>query len=216
MSLRRIAEPAVSAVDANRIAARLNLCDSVQILDVSQTLAPPAVAMAEQYTRRAFITQDWQQEFKRWSSVLTLARPPLQQLLTFEYRDPDGVWTAVDSALYEVVTNGSFSEIRLLYGQTWPVHEASCYPVRATFRAGYGDAASDVPDVVELAVSMLVSQWFVYREDVTAQKLERVPNGFRALLDVIKVRMVPESDWLDNGDPDTTWRAPTPGAGVVT
>ena len=74
-------------------------------------------------------------------------------------------------------------------GFTWPVAQQRSDAINIEFVAGFGDAASDVPDTIRHAMLMLISFWYENRENeligVTSKTL---PFGFVDLLNIHRER----------------------------
>ncbi|CAH1670737.1 MULTISPECIES: hypothetical protein [unclassified Chelatococcus] len=112
------------------------------------------------------------------SPVFMLYYPPLIEVVSVKYRDPDGVEQTVDPADYRVIGGAGATGIARLaptYGTPWPRAQASEESVRITFRAGYPvvDGKSTVPAPIRHAVQLGVRELldvgrelFLKREDV--------------------------------------------------
>jgi uncharacterized phiE125 gp8 family phage protein len=68
-------------------------------------------------------------------------------------------------------------------GNEWPDYtEAGC-GVKVTFIAGYGDAATSIPDDIVLAVKMTVAHWMENRESQELPpEVKRILNAYQVPL----------------------------------
>lgn len=151
----------------------------------------------EAYTRRAFITQTFEQlrdEFPpSLEDEIELPLPPLQQVESVSYYDGAGVLTVWDPAEYVVTAPaGDTAErgsIRLAYGKSWPTPQIRPNAVAIRFTCGYGDASADVPAGIRCGLLIVVAELYKNREEsVTGTIINRVPlaaenmlNPFRSL-----------------------------------
>jgi uncharacterized phiE125 gp8 family phage protein len=123
---------------------------------------------------------------------IDLPFPPVIEILSVRYIDPDGVETTMSPDDYEL----AFGKIRPKYGVSWPAVRCQSDAVRIEYRAGYGtpDAsdppvyANAIPAPVKVAILMLVGQWYQTREPVTlGQTVEHLPFAVEALLSPYRV-----------------------------
>ena len=126
------------------------------------SLIKAAREKGEELSRRAFITQTWEQIVDAWpgDSCLKIFRPPLQSITSVVYLDEDNVehaWTDFftddRSEPGVVIFNSLPGDVLLKTGA-----------ITVTFDAGYGDAGSDVPERINQAILSLVAYWYENRE----------------------------------------------------
>jgi hypothetical protein len=120
------------------------------------------------WLRRALITQTWKMELAEFSDEIEIPLPPLQALLKVQYYDEDNVLTdlydvtvspEVTSDVF-IVVGGLCSKLVLAYDEEWPVTYERPDAVRITFRAGYGDAGTDVPRPICRSIGMLATHLY--------------------------------------------------------
>jgi uncharacterized phiE125 gp8 family phage protein len=149
----------------------------------------------ERVLDRQLITATWQLDLEGFPDEIELRKLPVSSIDKIEYADPDtGVMTelAVTQYQYATLTPDEPARIAPAYGLCWPSVRGDVYSsVRITFKAGYGAAATSVPDDYQHAVLLLVGHWFLNRESVADQVLTPVPEAFQALL--------AECDWGNYG-----------------
>ena len=123
-----------------------------------------ARAMAENYMRRALVTQTWEMRFDHFQDVMRLERPPLQSVTSVKYLDVDGNEQTVDSSVYDVDTYSAPGRVVLGYDQTWPTPRVVAHAVRITYVAGYGLTAITIPEPIRQGILMLVGTLYEIRE----------------------------------------------------
>lgn len=185
-----VAPPAfepVSLAEA-KLHCRVSISDDDAYL---QGLVAAARAWVEDYTGRALITQTLRWELDDFPDrhYLLLPKAPVQsitELRTFD--EDDEVGTVMDEDDYVVDLQSEPARIVLKSGEVWPTELDVARAVRIPFVAGYEptaspDAGEAVPELLKLAIKMLVSTWYDHRETVTQlANLKEVPGGIDALL----------------------------------
>lgn len=144
--------------------------------------------MAEQYTRRAFVTQTWQASFSLTDGSTTgrpfvdymtsgsfcapdampraieLARPPLVSVDSIVYyTDGSDTPATFASSNYQVSTIGYKGRVMLRTGSVWPSALRPMDSIVITYTAGYG-SASDVPMAIKEAILEWAAHWYENRE----------------------------------------------------
>lgn len=171
----------------------------------------------EKQTHRAFFDQTWclaldhfpigwvgqgtvgPQEFGNWYygdwffKGLTIQLPysQVQSVASITYADQFGLPQTLAPSAYTLDTITEPARITPVYGTYWPI-TAMYVPgnVRVTYVAGsYGDGVevNTCPQVIVLAILMLVAHWYQNREASAAQSLSEIPLGVNALLDTVTI-----------------------------
>lgn len=189
MSLTQSVKPAVEPISTAEAKAQshVSTADDDTYID---TLIKASRQQCEIEQARSYITQTWELRLDRFPAEIELPRPPVQSVTSVAYIDTDGdsqTLTAVTD--YQVSLNGVLPRIMPAVDKEWPTVRESTYDaVTVTYVAGYGDAGSDVPDLVKLAVKMLVAHWYRLREPViTGTILTPVPLHIVRILGAKKV-----------------------------
>jgi uncharacterized phiE125 gp8 family phage protein len=130
---------------------------------------PAAVDAFTAYTKRALIETRVKQTFDTFpcERYFLLERAPLIELEEFRFADSDGWSTVVDSDLY-YVTSSSPAKIVLNPNKQWPKTREGCENVQLIYTCGYGEDDDYVPYSAKQALSMLVGDMFLHREDSIA------------------------------------------------
>ena len=102
-----------------------------------------------------------------FSGVIYLPRPPVQSVTSIIYDDTDGDPVTWSSSLYLLDSKSFPGRITPAYNEDWPSTRPQNNNVRVLFKAGYGDAASDVAEDDKVQIMFLIAQWFRHREPTT-------------------------------------------------
>jgi uncharacterized phiE125 gp8 family phage protein len=134
---------------------------------------------------RCLINQTWRQAWTVWEDELRLPFPNVSAV-TLTYYDQNNVQQTVAASAYELIEDAMGSLIR--FNSTFDppeLYEDRTDAVRCSLVAGYGTAASDVPESLKVAIKMLVAQWYANRE-VSGPQSFAVPLGFDAIVSPFK------------------------------
>ncbi len=112
-----------------------------------------------------------------------LPYPPLQEVVSVQYRDPNGVLQTWDPSKYDVVTSGRFGAIVPKVGQCYPATRAKVPDaVIVTFVCGYEDEA-DIPRRYLEAQRFLIAHWYANPEPMNVGNLvSSLPSGLDLVL----------------------------------
>jgi uncharacterized phiE125 gp8 family phage protein len=138
----------------------------------------------EEYQNRALITQTWDLWLDEFPcrSYIEIPRSPLQTVAHIKYYDEDNVAHTFNASLYTVDANTQKGRVFLNAGEIWD--NDSLRPFKAVniqFTAGYGDDASDVPEIERNAIRLMVGHFYENRENANTDRLYTIPDGARAL-----------------------------------
>jgi len=116
----------------------------------------------------ALITQSWRYRLDRWppSRTLTLPLHPVQSLMEVTVHEDESTNQTLDSASFTL--DGISKVPRLVWrgSGAMPTPGLAVNGIEVDFIAGYGDAASDVPQPICQALLLLVAHWYENREPV--------------------------------------------------
>lgn len=144
-----------------------------------------AVEHVEQYTGLGLIEQTWTQAFATFSDPMILRRRPLLSVVSVAYLDAAGATQALDDAEYSVAGVGadkSPGTVRRASGGTWPTALDVEEAVTVTYQVGFGETHNDVPELIRHAILLTAATWFIYREDLSSERVSEVPGASKALL----------------------------------
>lgn len=148
---------------------------------------------AEADTGRALITQTWDLTLDGFpvssDCPIQLPLPPCQSVTSISYYDTAGTLQTWSSSYYQVAIGQDEARIRPIYGQVYPSTYARMQAVTVRFVAGYGAAASAVPDEIRHALKLMIGHWHQNREDLNIgnivtpidQQSSWLLNGHRVL-----------------------------------
>jgi len=216
-SFKLLTPPAVEPVTLDEAKAQARVDTNVD--DALLTgLIVAARQWAESYTGRAFINQSWQMWLDLGSTALgawwdgmregsisslneinyiTLPRPPLASVTSVTFYDNSDNATVWAASNYFVDTMREPGRLALRMGAVWPVPGRLTNGIGIQYVAGYGNDASDVPDVIRLAIRQLVAHWYEHRGEAATAASARgaiimptvpVPLVIQALLDPYRIR----------------------------
>jgi uncharacterized phiE125 gp8 family phage protein len=186
MALTLVTAPAVEPISSAeaKLHLRVDISDDDNLITA---LIQTAREVAEDISRRALITQTWKlilDEFPKGDEI-AIPLPPLQSVTSITYKDQDGTASTFSSDDYIVNTDTEPGKVVLAYGASWP--STTLYPTGAItvqFKAGFGDASTDVPEKYRQAMLLLIGHWYENREAIatTGAVPKEVPFGVEALL----------------------------------
>jgi uncharacterized phiE125 gp8 family phage protein len=121
----------------------------------------------EGFQNRAYITQTWEYWLDAWpdEDYIEIPLPPLSSVTSILYYDTDDTENTLDADEYTVDTDSEPGRVFLNYGESWPSetlrpHQGICI----TFVCGYGATAASVPELVTLAMLLLIGDYYENRE----------------------------------------------------
>jgi uncharacterized phiE125 gp8 family phage protein len=185
-----------------------------------QGLITAARVQCEIATRRAFLTQTWEQYFDHFPRsgmlpdrhhvqythphnhwFLRLIRPPLLAVNSITYVDMNGNLQTMDPSTYVVDAASEPARISPLFGGIWPVTRitgtpANPHSVVVNYNCGFGAnstaalAAEPKFQQAITAIMMLVGHWYANREPVVAGQGVEIPFHISRLLTALTVEEV--------------------------
>ncbi len=179
-----LAGPAVEPVSLGEAKTFLRV-DTTDEDDLIQTLIAAGRVHVEAITRRAMIEQNWRLSFDEWPDGNEVRVPlgPLAALAAVRVYDPDDAATAL--ALTQFLADIGSTPGRIVLPPTIegePV-KRDALAIEIDYTAGYGAAATDVPEALRQAMLVLVAHWFEHRDAVLmAGTGAIVPVGFDKLI----------------------------------
>jgi uncharacterized phiE125 gp8 family phage protein len=136
----------------------------------------------------ALVTQNWRLVLDCWpANGRIAARPaPLQALTAARVFDFDGEVRAID--LQSFVPDASTSTLSFM-PWTLPMPTRIAAGIEIDIAAGFGDAASDVPEPLRQAIRLLVAHWHESRAALAGAEAAPMPPNASAL--IAPYRMLP-------------------------
>ena len=143
---------------------RLDIDDKTQDA-LLKVLIRAATDYAEKYTKKDFITRTYETLRDSFADSLEIRRSPLQSVTTVEYLQ-DGSFVTVSTDVYFVTSSNTFAHLALKENQTWPTGEdLQEQSVKITFKTGYGNTLSSVPDSLREGLLQHIAAMYENRGD---------------------------------------------------
>jgi len=140
----------------------------------------------EAFQNRAYITQTWDLYLDEFpgKDYIEIPLPPLQSVTYLKYKDTDGTLQTWGTSNYVVDINREPGRIALAYGISWPLIYDEMQAVQIQFIAGYGDAATSVPEAVKTAIKLKITELYENRgdADMRADVREIYEDAIKTLL----------------------------------
>jgi len=166
MALVITAAPAAEPISVAEAKAHLRIdADDEDALIASLIVA--GRTLIERNLGLALVTQGWSYFLDHWPErgCISLPLTPVQAVSAVTVYDEDGGASVLDASSYAVDVLSAPARLTLT-SATPSVGTRLFNAFEVAFTAGYGDAASDVPQPVRQAVLLLVAHWFEHREPV--------------------------------------------------
>ena len=187
MTLFRTVEPAVEPVTLAEAKAHLRVAhDSEDAL--IQGLVRAARQEVEAATGMALIDQSWRLALDRWpaSGRVLLARHPVKHVLSVTVYGSEGEASLIDPANYQL---DALSRPARLHFEARPEPAIAMNGVEIDFTAGFGEAGTDVPDLIRRALLMLAAHWYEFRGAYGPDDQPvAIPPGYERLIAPYKAR----------------------------
>ncbi len=187
MSLKLITGPAVEPISLDEAKAHCRVDDSDN--DAPLTLMIKAArSLAEARLGRALVSQLWELTLDAFPAAeVRLEKPAVLGITSVKYLDPDGVEQTM--AAEDYVLDAALLPGWLFPSDVWPETYDGANAVKIRFTAGYGAAASDVPNDIKAWMLLQIGALYRNREAFAAgQAVAELPGRFTdALLDAERV-----------------------------
>lgn len=150
----------------------------------------------ERTTGQALITQTLRATYDRTpvGTTLDLPRAPLISITAVSYIDSSGSAQTFSSAAYQALNTGigsCFGRLALKPDHDWPDLGDYQSAFSVTFTAGYGSAATAIPEDLRLALLWLTAWWYEERQPVNVGNIvNSLPAHLEALIDQHRVSAI--------------------------
>lgn len=181
MTLFRTVEPAVEPVTLAEAKAHLRVVHDSED-DLIGGLVRAARQEVEARTGMALIDQNWRLALDRWPAHgrVLLMRHPVKQVLSVTVYGSEGEASLIAPASYQL---DRLSRPARLHFEEQPTPGLVMNGIEIDFLAGFGEAGTDVPDLLKRAVLMLVAHWYEFRGSYgPADQPVSMPPGFDRLI----------------------------------
>jgi uncharacterized phiE125 gp8 family phage protein len=118
----------------------------------------------ENACKRSLMTTTWELAVRCFAAQLSLLYPRVLAVASVKYIDMDGAEQTLPTTEYDVDVALEPGAVTLAYGKTWPATRPQPNAVRVRYTAGYGAAASDIPEDLVLWMKLHLGHYYVHRE----------------------------------------------------
>lgn len=140
------------------------------------SLISTAEDCVEKETRRTLLTKTFELIYDDVGASIEIIKSPLQEVTKIEVVDDAGAKTEVSSSLYDVDISGIRGRVQLRSGCSWPDHRGFASFI-ITAKAGYGDAAADVPTTLLAAALIALAILYEDRGAMDEGKVSKAISG---------------------------------------
>ena len=169
MALTIVTAPAVEPLTAAECKSHSRIDTSADDTLLGTYIKAARIYAEETLLGRQLITATWDwilDKFPSGLEPLYPPRPPLQSVTSITYTDEDGDEQTWSSAEYTVDTDSEPGRIVPAYDEVYPTTRNVINAVTVRFKAGHGDAATDVPEPSRQLIRFIVALWHEYREPI--------------------------------------------------
>lgn len=179
MTLFRTVAPAVEPVTLSEVKTTLRL-DHDGEDELIAGLIRAAREEVEASCGLALVDQDWRLALERppRSGRVLLRRHPVREILSVTAYGSDGEASLVDPATYRLDGGGRPARLHFL-----AMPPSAANGIEIDFSAGFGEAGTDVPDLLKRAMLVLVAYWYEFRASyAAADQPVSFPPGYERLI----------------------------------
>lgn len=191
MHLDLVTAPAVEPVSLADAKAHLRV-DGTDENSLITALIVAARQFVENHCEIALVTQTLRMTLPAFADAIQLERPPVVGITQIEYVNTAGTVVTVlnaDNNLWRLSAGPMRPIVTPYFNASWPDTAAVPDAVKITYTAGYGAAATDVPQAIRQAMLLLIGHWYKTRE-AAGPALADAPFAVTALLAPYKVPVV--------------------------
>lgn len=129
----------------------------------------------------ALIAQGWRMTLDRVprSGRVLLRRHPVRSIGSVTVYGADGEASLVDPGTYRLDAHNRPARLHFL---EVPTSVAAMNGIEIDFAAGFGEAGTDVPDLIKRALTTLATHWFEFRAAHPDMRRASFPSGYERLL----------------------------------
>jgi uncharacterized phiE125 gp8 family phage protein len=186
MPLIRITPPATLPVSVEELKSHSNIDNALHDARIADFLRTATAKLdgRDGLLGRALITQTWRLTLDCFPPAIALPLPPCQAVMQVSYLDAAGAPQTLAPGDYQVFGIGGSDPAQILpdFGGAFPATRRWPESVVVEFRAGYGDAAGDVPEPLRTAIKMHAAHLYEHRESVAFGTFAEVPQGYHDLV----------------------------------
>ena len=116
----------------------------------------------ERATGTALINQSWRLVLDDWpgADLVFVRRGPVREIVSITIFDADGAASVLAPEHYQL---DGYSQPARLFFRKRPAPGLELNGIEIDFLAGFGEAGTDVPDLLKRAILLLVAHWYEFR-----------------------------------------------------
>lgn len=187
MTLIRTVDPSAEPVTLVEAKAHLRIAHDSED-DLLNGLIRAAREDVERATGLALIEQKWRLVLDKWprDGCATVMRHPIREILSVTAYGADGEASLVDPASYQA---DIVSRPARLHFDGPPGSLRALNGMEIDFTAGFGEAGTDVPDLLRRAIVLLVAHWYEFRASYGSNDQPvSYPSGYDRMLASYRMR----------------------------
>lgn len=163
--IQLVTKPTELPVDIEAAKSHVRL-DSDEDQNLLQGMIATATKLAENYLRRAIMTQTWKQYFDAWPACgVELAKAPLQSVTHIKTYDDSDVATTFAASNYQVDAISQPGRIALRSSGSVPTPTRTLNGIEIQFVCGYNSDPNEIPADIKSGVLDLVAWLYEHRGD---------------------------------------------------
>jgi uncharacterized phiE125 gp8 family phage protein len=142
-----------------------------------------ATEQAQQFTDRQFLNATWTVLLRQFPSRIALPKSPCSAVSSVKYYDLNNTLQTLSATEYKVKDGGAYGHHIVEFDGTIPAVHDKPDAIIIEYVAGYGAAASSVPNALVVAIMIQAANYFANREsEQTGTNAVQLMNGFHQLL----------------------------------
>jgi len=179
---KRVVQPSIEPVTVSEAKTHLRIDNNVEDAYIASLISVARIT-AENRTQRTFITTTWSYTLDSFPDAIPLPNPPIIDAVSLQYISVDNVLVTLSSQDYVVDNVREPGWIVPKYGKQFPPTYDEINSVIATYRAGYGSLATDVPAPIRHWILLAVGDLYDQSRSLSSEK-NIIPSNFvNSLLD---------------------------------
>jgi uncharacterized phiE125 gp8 family phage protein len=190
--------PSVEPITTTEAKTHLNVSGTSKDTYID-TLIVTARRQIERYLNRALINQSWKVYYDCWKHEMKIpfgrlqiagASPGPASPVVKYYNTSGTLTTLTESDYYWVVTTTDPGRIVRKYDVTYPeLQDGRPDAIEIAFTAGFGAAATAIPDEIKHAMKLLITNYFEHRGDIVigGQTAHKIPSYITDLIHSYKL-----------------------------
>lgn len=185
MNVRTITQPATEPVGLSEAKIHLRVDQTDEDGEIERKTKSARI-YCEKIAGRAYITRTLVGYLDEFPTVvgglILLPYPPASEIVSVKYYDVDDNQQTLDAADYEFDPTSEPARLRPAVGISWPATGTRLAAVEIQWKAGYGDAPTDIPEDAKSAVKLALGDLYENRESIVLGLNANTTNAIEQLL----------------------------------